>query len=391
MALVPTFVDPDAELGVQIRTRREIFASTKPPFVDTSVRESDEPSRAAGDLPSALALPSDRGGGSSSTAPGEVAPVPEEYADQRFASQADAESWVGEVWAELVGRRGRRGHAVRARPRGLRPDVAVGLTRRASCRQPWPTSVRRSSARCPTGWSPGSTCAAVSGSASGSRGTATSTSSPPWPLAPGAEETAALRRAHEVVAATARRRAVPRRLAPARRRPGRPTRPLPRRARRAHAPLRRAWSVRDQPGRLARAGAARRHRDRPAAGVPRHLDRRRRPPRAHRRQPRHLLARPGRGLRRRHPTRPRAPFACEWVVPGVARLHHLLVTGRQTAKSLAVRWGLGFYPERRHRVLRESLAVREGAFEPQYDDLRERGADVAAFAAYVVEQGTCRS
>jgi aminomethyltransferase len=40
LALVPTFVDPDAELGVQIRTRREIFASTKLPFVDTSVRES---------------------------------------------------------------------------------------------------------------------------------------------------------------------------------------------------------------------------------------------------------------------------------------------------------------------------------------------------------------
>ena len=55
------------------------------------------------------------------------------------------------------------------------------------------------------------------------------------------------------------------------------------------------------------------------------------------------------------------PFDCEWVVPGVARLHHLLVTGRQTAKSLAVRWGLGFYPERWHRVLRESLAVRRRA------------------------------
>jgi aminomethyltransferase len=39
LALVPTFVDPEAELGVQIRTRREIFASTKLPFVDTSVRE----------------------------------------------------------------------------------------------------------------------------------------------------------------------------------------------------------------------------------------------------------------------------------------------------------------------------------------------------------------
>jgi aminomethyltransferase len=40
MALVPTFVDPEAELGVQIRTRREIFASHSLPFVDTSVRET---------------------------------------------------------------------------------------------------------------------------------------------------------------------------------------------------------------------------------------------------------------------------------------------------------------------------------------------------------------
>ena len=79
--------------------------------------------------------------------------------------------------------------------------------------------------------------------------------------------------------------------------------------------------------------------------------------------------------------------ACEWVVPGVARLHHLLVTGDQTAKSLAVRWGLGFYPERWHRVLRESLHVREASFPSQYDDLAERGADVTAFAAYVVEEG----
>jgi hypothetical protein len=28
--------------------------------------------------------------------------VAAEYADQRFASQGDAESWVGEVWHELV-------------------------------------------------------------------------------------------------------------------------------------------------------------------------------------------------------------------------------------------------------------------------------------------------
>jgi hypothetical protein len=28
--------------------------------------------------------------------------VPTEYAGHRFASQADAESWVGETWAELA-------------------------------------------------------------------------------------------------------------------------------------------------------------------------------------------------------------------------------------------------------------------------------------------------
>jgi hypothetical protein len=35
-------------------------------------------------------------------AAGDEATVPEEYANQRFASQADAESWVGEVWSELA-------------------------------------------------------------------------------------------------------------------------------------------------------------------------------------------------------------------------------------------------------------------------------------------------
>ena len=28
--------------------------------------------------------------------------VPEEYAGQRFTSQADAESWVGETWSDLA-------------------------------------------------------------------------------------------------------------------------------------------------------------------------------------------------------------------------------------------------------------------------------------------------
>jgi hypothetical protein len=88
------------------------------------------------------------------------------------------------------------------------------------------------------------------------------------------------------------------------------------------------------------------------------------------------------------PERASVPFVCEWVVPGVARLHHLLVTGRQTSKSRALRWGLTYYPEPFHRVLREALTIREGAFEPQYDDLVQRGREVGAFAAYVVERGT---
>src|SRR5262249_10999005 len=40
MALVPSFVDPGAELTVDVRGRREVFNSTRLPFVDPSVRES---------------------------------------------------------------------------------------------------------------------------------------------------------------------------------------------------------------------------------------------------------------------------------------------------------------------------------------------------------------
>jgi aminomethyltransferase len=40
LALVPTLVAADAEVGVDVRGRREVFQLVKPPFVDTSVRES---------------------------------------------------------------------------------------------------------------------------------------------------------------------------------------------------------------------------------------------------------------------------------------------------------------------------------------------------------------
>ncbi len=40
LALLATVVDPDAEVGVDVRGRREIFQLTRAPFVDPSVRES---------------------------------------------------------------------------------------------------------------------------------------------------------------------------------------------------------------------------------------------------------------------------------------------------------------------------------------------------------------
>ena len=40
LALLPSFVHPEAEVSVDVRGRREVFRSAKVPFVDPSVRES---------------------------------------------------------------------------------------------------------------------------------------------------------------------------------------------------------------------------------------------------------------------------------------------------------------------------------------------------------------
>ena len=83
--------------------------------------------------------------------------------------------------------------------------------------------------------------------------------------------------------------------------------------------------------------------------------------------------------------------ACCSCVLGSARLHHLLVTGEMTSKSAAGRWGLTYYPERFHRVLREALRVREGIRDgdgSEYlGDRAARGRDTAELTAYVVRQG----
>lgn len=80
--------------------------------------------------------------------------------------------------------------------------------------------------------------------------------------------------------------------------------------------------------------------------------------------------------------------ACCWCVLGVARLHHLLVTGEQTTKSGAGRWGLDHYPERFHRVLAEALRIRDGGPEQYAADAATRARDTADFTAFVVREGT---
>lgn len=77
--------------------------------------------------------------------------------------------------------------------------------------------------------------------------------------------------------------------------------------------------------------------------------------------------------------------ACCWCVLGVARLDHLLVTGRTTTKSGAGRWALGHYPDRFHRVLTEALRIRDGGPSEYDEDAGARGLDTAAFVRHVVD------
>jgi hypothetical protein len=90
----------------------------------------------------------------------------------------------------------------------------------------------------------------------------------------------------------------------------------------------------------------------------------------------------------RMPAEGAAEEACCWCVLGVARLHHLLVTGEMTSKSGAGRWGVSFYEERWHRVLREALRIREGGPDEYDGATADRGRDTAAFVAHVVAEGT---
>ncbi|MFG2825271.1 hypothetical protein ACGFX4_38320 [Kitasatospora sp. NPDC048365] len=81
------------------------------------------------------------------------------------------------------------------------------------------------------------------------------------------------------------------------------------------------------------------------------------------------------------------PFAAEWCVLGVSRLHHLLATGTLTTKSGAGRYALTAFEPYWHPIITEALALREGSPSSYGEDTARRGADTVAFTAMAIEAG----
>ena len=52
--------------------------------------------------------------------------------------------------------------------------------------------------------------------------------------------------------------------------------------------------------------------------------------------------------------------AIPWCVSGVARLAYTRATGEVTSKTGACRYALTIYPERRHPIVLQALAIRSG-------------------------------
>jgi len=88
-----------------------------------------------------------------------------------------------------------------------------------------------------------------------------------------------------------------------------------------------------------------------------------------------------------YPVEAEQPWVAGWCVLGVSRLHHLLATGSMTSKSGAGRYALTAFEPRWRPIVTEALRVRERPEQPSAYLGRpdERGRDVAAFTAMVVE------
>ncbi|MGO4957778.1 aminoglycoside adenylyltransferase domain-containing protein [Luteococcus sp. Sow4_B9] len=77
-----------------------------------------------------------------------------------------------------------------------------------------------------------------------------------------------------------------------------------------------------------------------------------------------------------------------WSVLGVARLHHLLATGRMASKSEAGRYVANQLDEQWRPIGLEALRARERPDEPsRYRSANLRGRDVRDFVAWCVADG----
>jgi hypothetical protein len=77
-----------------------------------------------------------------------------------------------------------------------------------------------------------------------------------------------------------------------------------------------------------------------------------------------------------------------WCVIGVARLHHLLTTGKLTSKSGAGRYTIERLPEGWQRIGREALRLREDPDSASlYSSRQDRGKDTRSFVAWTIEDG----
>ncbi|HEX6921251.1 MAG TPA: NUDIX domain-containing protein [Actinomycetes bacterium] len=91
-----------------------------------------------------------------------------------------------------------------------------------------------------------------------------------------------------------------------------------------------------------------------------------------------------------------APWASEWCVLGVARLHHLLALAAMTSKSGAGRYARATFDPRWRPLVEDALAVRETPDRPleslPYGDGTDqrRGRDIAAFMAWVIDDALTR-